>query len=51
VLYSERLASELEADFERDVAHCTEFDPEVHRSRKAVTRFRDSIARLLSPLL
>ena len=31
VLYSERLAEELEQDFERDLAHCTEFDPAAYR--------------------
>jgi cardiolipin synthase len=51
VLYSERLAKELEQDFERDLAYCTEFDPAAYRKRNAAVRFRDSAARLLSPLL
>jgi cardiolipin synthase A/B len=51
VLYSERLARELEEDFERDLAHCTEFDPAEYRKRNVAVRFRDSAARLLSPLL
>jgi cardiolipin synthase A/B len=51
VLYSERLARELENDFERDLAHCTEFDPAEYRKRNVAVRFRDSAARLLSPLL
>lgn len=51
VLYSKRLAKELEEDFERDLAYCTEFDPAVYRKRNAAVRFRDSVARLLSPLL
>jgi len=51
VLYDKALASELEADFERDLAHCTEFDPAEYRSRDAALRFRDSVARLFSPLL
>ena len=51
VLYSERLARELEEDFERDLAYRTEFDPAEYRSRKVGVRLRDSAARLLSPLL
>lgn len=51
VLYSTRLAAELERDFERDLAHCTEFDATEYRNRGALVRFRDSVARLFSPLL
>ncbi len=51
VLYDERHAQALEADFERDLAHCTEFDLAEYRKRNAAIRFRDSVARLLSPLL
>ena len=51
VLYSERLARQLEADFRRDLAFCTEFDHAADRRRSAPARFRDSVARLLSPLL
>jgi len=51
VLYSKRLAKELEEAFHRDLAHCTEFDPGEYRKRGAAIRFRDSVARLFSPLL
>lgn len=51
VLYSRRLAMEIEGDFERDLAYCTAFDVAEYRSRNPLTRFRDSAARLLSPLL
>jgi len=51
VFYSEHIARELEADFQRDLAFCTEFDPAVYRNRGTLIRFRDSVARLLSPLL
>jgi cardiolipin synthase len=51
VFYNERVAKELEADFERDLAYCSEFDPEVYQKRGIVSRFRDSVARVLSPLL
>ncbi len=51
VFYSEQIARELEGDFHRDLASCTEFDPAVYRNRGTLPRFRDSVARLLSPLL
>jgi cardiolipin synthase len=51
VLYSKRLAKKLEQDFERDLVHCTEFDAAEYRKRSAAVRFRDSVARVLSPLL
>ena len=51
VLYSERLAKELEEDFKRDLMHCTEFDAAEYQKRSVATRFRDSAARILSPLL
>ncbi|MGH7794598.1 MAG: cardiolipin synthase [Candidatus Binatia bacterium] len=51
VLYSKRLARELEQDFERDLLHCTEFDVTEYEKRNAAARFRDSVARLFSPLL
>ena len=51
VLYSAPLARELEEAFDRDLAYCTEFDPGAYQERGAMVRFRDSVARLLSPLL
>ena len=51
VLYSRSLTRELEAAFERDLAHCTEFDLGGYQQRRVAVRFRDSVARLLSPLL
>ncbi|HET6675848.1 MAG TPA: cardiolipin synthase [Nitrospiraceae bacterium] len=51
VLYSEQHAQELERDFERDLAYCTEFNVKEYEKRNTVIRFRDSVARLLSPLL
>lgn len=50
VLYSGTRAAELEKAFERDLAHCTEFDAAECRSRNAAVRFRDSAAGLFSPL-
>lgn len=51
VLYDEERAARLEADFERDLEHCVEFHPDEYRGRNAAVRFRDSVARLFSPLL
>ncbi|HEU4342264.1 MAG TPA: cardiolipin synthase [Candidatus Binatia bacterium] len=51
VFYSERIAKELESDFERDLEYCSEFDPAAYRKRGTAIRFRDSIARVLSALL
>lgn len=51
VLYSKRFARQLESDFERDHADCTEFNLAEYHGRNAAIRFRDSVARLLSPLL
>jgi cardiolipin synthase len=51
VLYSRHLAKELEESFERDLADCTEFDPAEYEARSVGLRFRDSVTRLLSPLL
>jgi cardiolipin synthase len=51
VLYSKRLAKKLEKDFEQDLLHCTEFNTTAYQNRNAALRFRDSVARILSPLL
>jgi cardiolipin synthase len=51
VFYSGQIARELEEEFLRDLKYCSEFDPEIYRKRNPAIRFRDSIARLLSPLL
>jgi cardiolipin synthase len=51
VLYSERLTRELEDAFHKDLEHCSPFTADEYRRRAAALRFRDSAARLLSPLL
>jgi hypothetical protein len=51
VFYDKQIARQLEADFESDLAYCSEFDPEVYQKRGTALRFRDSVARILSPLL
>jgi cardiolipin synthase len=47
VIYDERLTQE----FARDLSDCTEFNQIEYENRKIPVRFRDSIARLISPLL
>jgi cardiolipin synthase len=44
LLYNKQQAIELEEDFERDLAHCTEFDLAEYLARNPLVRFRDSIA-------
>jgi cardiolipin synthase len=51
IVYDEALAARLEADFDRDRACCRRFDPDAYRARPVPLRFRDSLARLVSPLL
>jgi cardiolipin synthase A/B len=51
VLYSERLARELEDSFMRDLEGCREFSVAEYEARSILLRLRDSAARLLSPLL
>jgi len=51
LLYDRGLAAELEEAFERDRARCRPFDPAEYRARPLALRFRDSLARLASPLL
>jgi cardiolipin synthase len=51
VLYDARLAAQLEAEFEKDLLGCTEFDVNEYQRRNPLVRFRDSVVRLFSPLL
>jgi cardiolipin synthase len=51
VIYDAGLAQELEAAFERDLGNCRAFDAAEYEKRSALSRLRDSAARLLSPLL
>jgi cardiolipin synthase len=51
IIYDARLTQELVAAFERDLGGCRPFDVKEYERRSAPSRFRDSAARLLSPLL
>ncbi len=51
VVYEEQLARTLERDFERDLAGCVGFDRAEYQRRGTMVRFRNSVARVFSPLL
>lgn len=51
IIYDEGLAKQLEQDFLNDLVDCTEFKLEDYEKSNVLLRFRDSIARLFSPLL
>jgi cardiolipin synthase A/B len=51
VIYDATKAKELEAAFEHDLEGCVRFDAKAYLTRSRFVRFRDSLARLLSPLL
>ena len=51
MVYDTAVAVDLEAAYERDRALCTRFDAERYRSGRRLPRFRDSVARLISPIL
>lgn len=51
VIYDAEKAKELEAAFQKDLEGCVPFDAKAYRAQSRFVRFRDSLARLLSPLL
>lgn len=51
VIYDAGLSGQLEQAFLQDSRHCRVFTAEEYRSRNAALRFRDSVARLFSPLM
>jgi len=51
VIYDRGKTLELERAFARDRAECTPFDLEAYQQSRSLKRFRDSVARLFSPLL
>lgn len=51
LLYDEHLAASILDAFMRDDRDCTEFDLYAYNKRSRLSRFRDSAARLMSPLL
>lgn len=51
VIYDERLAQQLAADFLQDQQDCLEFSLHEYERRHMLVRLRDSVARLFSPML
>jgi cardiolipin synthase len=51
VIYDPEVSKKLETDFLRDLKDCTEFKSRDYRKWPWLLRFRDSVARLFSPLL
>jgi cardiolipin synthase len=51
LVYDTAVAAEIEAGYERDRALCRRFDPDGYRNGPRLPRFRDSVARLVSPVL
>jgi cardiolipin synthase len=51
VLYDAAKTEELEMAFHTDLEHCRPFTADEYRRRGRISRFRDSLARLFSPLL
>jgi cardiolipin synthase len=51
VIYDKEKTLELERAFERDREDCEEFSVEDYRKSRSLRRFRDSAARIFSPLL
>ena len=51
VIYDREIGRKLGEAFEADLAMCRPFDPAEYAERRHLLRFRDSVARLASPLL
>ncbi len=51
VIYDESIAEELESDYKEDIMQCTEFTIEQYKKINIFAKFRNSVVRLLSPLL
>jgi cardiolipin synthase len=50
-IYSHRIAAELEERFLKDIDDCTEISPKWYAGRSRVTRAKEAVSRLLSPIL
>ena len=51
LIYDEKIAEQLAADFHQDMQSCEKFDLEQYNNRSRVIHLRDSAARLAAPLL
>lgn len=50
-IYSEEVSSKLEAQFMKDLQDCTEIDYDFYLNRSRMDKVKESVSRLLSPLL
>jgi cardiolipin synthase len=50
-IYDEKTTRRLESAFFADLKDCTEITREIYGARSGLTKFRESISRLISPLL
>lgn len=50
-IYDRGVSGEVRRAFERDLAFCTEITPDLYAHRGRIVRAKESISRLLSPLL
>lgn len=51
VLYDSEVASQLEQHFREDMTHCIELTRQLYEKRSYLVRFKESVSRLISPLL
>jgi cardiolipin synthase len=51
IIYDATKTKELEEAFHKDLEGCIQFDAKAYHAQSRLIRFRDSLARLLSPLL
>ncbi len=51
VIYDENITRELEKDYKNDLKQCTEFTMRDYKNIGTLAKFRNSLVRLLSPLL
>lgn len=51
LLYDRQLAHQLAEIFERDILECSELTKELYENRSNVIKFKESMSRLLSPIL
>jgi cardiolipin synthase len=50
-LYDSNISEQLEKIFEKDILDCTELTKESYEKRPLVIKFKESVSRLLSPVL
>jgi len=51
MIYDKDITRQLEEDYKNDLRQCTEFTVEDYKNVSALAKFRNSLVRLLSPLL